>query len=92
VHAELAADVRLAALGWEHAVILLEDGSVITCTFPLPAVNGNCQDALASARAETLSIPAKATAVAAGEQHRYAIFGAGVMAVAAAFTLRNTIA
>ena len=78
MHAELAAEVRSAAFGWEHAVILLQNGSIITSTLPLPAVNSSSgEGAPASAKANALSIPATANAVAAGEQHRYTLFCAG---------------
>ena len=64
--------------GWEHAVILLQNGSVVTSTLPLPAVNSSSgEGAPAPAKAEPLSIPATAIAVAAGEQHRYTLFCAG---------------
>lgn len=60
-------------------MILLENGSVLTCTFLLPAVHSsNGEGGPASPDKEPLSIPATAIAVAAGEQHRYAMFCAGV--------------
>ena len=66
------AGVQIAAFGWEHAVILLENGCIHIRS--LPAAEGRDGEkaaTLASSRA--LSIPEAATAIAAGEQHRYCV-------------------